>query len=237
MREEMGVNCCHANQDKFWVPRSRRRGVGGVSPELRSRGRRGRGVAPSRAAQPRRSPFRSPRPAPAAGPSSCALVDDAGLTERTTSWADQDHQADPVKDKYGRGGAEGRGRRRGLVLRRKRCCGSDEAADPITSNLYTATARRPRCQPRRCSLRSAAATPPPRRAATGETVLDLGSGGGIDVLLSARRVGPTGKAYGLDMTDEMLELARDNARRPARPTWSSSRARSSRSRCPTTPWT
>jgi len=45
----------------------------------------------------------------------------------------------------------------------------------------------------------------------GETVLDLGSGGGIDVLLSARRVGPTGKAYGLDMTDEMLTLARDNA--------------------------
>ena len=45
----------------------------------------------------------------------------------------------------------------------------------------------------------------------GETVLDLGSGGGIDVLLSARRVGPTGKAYGLDMTDEMLELARNNA--------------------------
>jgi arsenite methyltransferase len=47
----------------------------------------------------------------------------------------------------------------------------------------------------------------------GETVLDLGSGGGIDVLLSASRVGPTGKAYGLDMTDEMLELARDNARK------------------------
>ena len=47
----------------------------------------------------------------------------------------------------------------------------------------------------------------------GEVVLDLGSGGGIDVLLSARRVGPTGKAYGLDMTDEMLALARENARR------------------------
>src|SRR5205823_14549293 len=46
----------------------------------------------------------------------------------------------------------------------------------------------------------------------GETVLDLGSGGGIDVLLSARRVGPTGKAYGLDMTDEMLALARENQR-------------------------
>ena len=69
----------------------------------------------------------------------------------------------------------------------------------------------------------------------GEVVLDLGSGGGIDVLLSARRVGPTGKAYGLDMTDEMLALARENQaksgldqrRVPAR-------ARSSTSRCPTT---
>ena len=68
----------------------------------------------------------------------------------------------------------------------------------------------------------------------GETVLDLGSGGGIDVLLSARRVGPTGKAYGLDMTDEMLALARANQRkagvdeRRVR-----SRATSRRSRCPT----
>ena len=63
-------------------------------------------------------------------------------------------------------------------------------------------------------------------------MLDLGSGGGIDVLLSARRVGPTGKAYGLDMTDEMLDLARRNAARPAPPTSSSSRARSRPSRCP-----
>src|SRR5207245_9133156 len=47
----------------------------------------------------------------------------------------------------------------------------------------------------------------------GETVLDLGSGGGIDVLLSGKRVGPTGKAYGLDMTDEMLALARENQRK------------------------
>ena len=47
----------------------------------------------------------------------------------------------------------------------------------------------------------------------GETVLDLGSGGGIDVLLSAPRVGPTGKPYGIDLTDEMLELARDNQRK------------------------
>jgi arsenite methyltransferase len=66
----------------------------------------------------------------------------------------------------------------------------------------------------------------------GEVVLDLGSGGGIDVLLSARRVGPTGKAYGLDMTDEMLELARQAAPRPVPRTSSSSRDASSRSPCP-----
>ena len=67
----------------------------------------------------------------------------------------------------------------------------------------------------------------------GETVLDLGSGGGIDVLLSARRVGPTGKAYGLDMTDEMLALARRNAaegRRDERRVPEGARSR--RSRCP-----
>ena len=58
----------------------------------------------------------------------------------------------------------------------------------------------------------------------GETVLDLGSGGGIDVILSAKRVGDTGLAYGLDMTDEMLALARANAQEPASATRSSSRA-------------
>ena len=67
----------------------------------------------------------------------------------------------------------------------------------------------------------------------GETVLDLGSGGGIDVLLSARRVGPSGKAYGLDMTDDMLALARENQERRARTMSNSSRAKSSISRCRT----
>ena len=57
----------------------------------------------------------------------------------------------------------------------------------------------------------------------GETVLDLGSGGGIDVLLSAKRVGPAGKAYGLDMTDEMLALARENQRKAELRTSSSRR--------------
>ena len=67
----------------------------------------------------------------------------------------------------------------------------------------------------------------------GETVLDLGSGGGIDVLLSAKRVGPTGFAYGLDMTPEMLDLAAATPPTPAPPTSSSSKAGWRRSRCPT----
>ena len=71
----------------------------------------------------------------------------------------------------------------------------------------------------------------------GETVLDLGSGGGIDVLLSARRVGPAGKAYGLDMTEEMLAWPGPTPAPPARRTWSSCVGRSRRSRCRTARWT
>src|SRR5215813_11462402 len=93
------------------------------------------------------------------------------------------------------------------------CCGSDEAADLVTSNLYSAaeTATLPAeavAASLGCGNPTALAELSP-----GETVLDLGSGGGIDVLPSAKRVGPTGKAYGLDMTDEMLALARDNQRK------------------------
>jgi SAM-dependent methyltransferase len=88
------------------------------------------------------------------------------------------------------------------------CC--DTGEDPITSNLYseTETATLPDAAVRAslgCGNPTALAELRP-----GEIVLDLGSGGGIDVILSAKRVGPTGKAYGLDMTDEMLELARRN---------------------------
>ena len=91
------------------------------------------------------------------------------------------------------------------------CCGStSESWDPITSDLYEAgeTAG----LPTEALLASLGCGNPTALAELheGETVLDLGSGGGIDVLLSARRVGPTGKAYGLDMTDEMLELALEN---------------------------
>jgi SAM-dependent methyltransferase len=91
------------------------------------------------------------------------------------------------------------------------CCGStSEAWDPITSDLYQAgeTAG----LPAEALLASLGCGNPTALAelSEGETVLDLGSGGGIDVLLSAKRVGPTGKAYGLDMTDEMLSLALEN---------------------------
>jgi arsenite methyltransferase len=97
------------------------------------------------------------------------------------------------------------------------CCGSAPSSlgksDPITSNLYARgeTAGIPE-EAVRASLGCGNPTALAELRA-GETVLDLGSGGGIDVLLSARRVGPTGKAYGLDMTDEMLALARENQRR------------------------
>ena len=95
------------------------------------------------------------------------------------------------------------------------CCGSDssQAADPITSNLYSDTETA--ALPAAAVAASLGCGNPTALAelAPGETVLDLGSGGGIDVLLSARRVGPTGKAYGLDMTDEMLALARENQRK------------------------
>jgi arsenite methyltransferase len=93
------------------------------------------------------------------------------------------------------------------------CCGAapaDGSTDPITSNLYDAAQSGQ--IPAEAMLASLGCGNPTALAKLnpGETVLDLGSGGGIDVLLSARRVGPTGKAYGLDMTDEMLALANAN---------------------------
>src|SRR5215467_11231335 len=96
------------------------------------------------------------------------------------------------------------------------CCGGSPATgccDPITSNLYDASQAGQ--IPEEALLASLGCGNPTALAnlSPGETVLDLGSGGGIDVLLSAKRVGPTGKAYGLDMTDEMLALANDNKKK------------------------
>jgi arsenite methyltransferase len=96
------------------------------------------------------------------------------------------------------------------------CCGSSNSVhegDFITANLYTESETA--ALPAEAVAASLGCGNPTALAElqVGETVLDLGSGGGIDVLLSARRVGPTGKAYGLDMTDEMLALARENQRK------------------------
>jgi arsenite methyltransferase len=98
------------------------------------------------------------------------------------------------------------------------CCGQDRsgldgASDPITSNLYDAAEQG---EVPDTAIKASLGCGNPTALAElklGEVVLDLGSGGGIDVLLSARRVGPTGKAYGLDMTDEMLALAEENKRK------------------------
>jgi arsenite methyltransferase len=114
---------------------------------------------------------------------------------------------DVVKQKYGQAAL------RVVSGAKNSCCGGGPAdahcADPITSNLYGAELGE---LPDTAVLASLGCGNPTALAQLnpGETVLDLGSGGGIDVLLSARRVGPTGKAYGLDMTDEMLALANSN---------------------------
>lgn len=116
-----------------------------------------------------------------------------------------------VKERYGSAAA------RVMSGRSNSCCGDTKGtgcgADPITSNLYHGTQAGE--IPEEALLASLGCGNPTALAKLnlGETVLDLGSGGGIDVLLSARRVGPTGKAYGLDMTDEMLALAEENKRR------------------------
>ena len=97
------------------------------------------------------------------------------------------------------------------------CCGATPAevnsCDPITANLYDISQLNQ--VPEEAMLASLGCGNPTALAQLhpGEVVLDLGSGGGIDVLLSAKRVGPTGKAYGLDMTDEMLALANENKRK------------------------
>ena len=113
-----------------------------------------------------------------------------------------------VREKYGAAA------RNAVANQKASCCGTGKkkAWDPITTNLYEADETR--SLPGAAVLASLGCGNPTALAElkAGEVVLDLGSGGGIDVLLSAKRVGPTGKAYGLDMTDEMLELARENQR-------------------------
>jgi 2-polyprenyl-3-methyl-5-hydroxy-6-metoxy-1,4-benzoquinol methylase len=116
-----------------------------------------------------------------------------------------------VKEKYGQAAM------RVVSGEGSACCGSSPSSccsggDPITTNLYSQLQKDE--LPEGAVLASLGCGNPTALAELkpGETVLDLGSGGGIDVLLSAKRVSPGGKAYGLDMTDEMLALARDNQR-------------------------
>jgi arsenite methyltransferase len=117
---------------------------------------------------------------------------------------------DAVKEKYGSAALR-------VATGGSSCCGAapvtGSSCDPITSNLYDAAQSGQ--IPAEAMLASLGCGNPTALAKldVGETVLDLGSGGGIDVLLSARRVGPTGKAYGLDMTDEMLALAHENKKK------------------------
>jgi arsenite methyltransferase len=116
---------------------------------------------------------------------------------------------DVVREKYGQAALR-------ATAGGSSCCGATATsgcADPITSNLYEAL--QTEGIPEEALLASLGCGNPTALAKLnpGETVLDLGSGGGIDVLLSAKRVGPAGKAYGLDMTDEMLALANENKRR------------------------
>jgi len=184
VREEMGVNCCHANQDKFWVS-----DPDGVEWEVYHLNYDLEGEEDVMAKRP-----------------SLAVVGASSCCGGTTG---DERVRDLVKQKYGQAALR-------VVSGGTSCCGStssQSSCDPVTSNLYAPaeTAELPReavAASLGCGNPTALAELKP-----GETVLDLGSGGGIDVLLSARRVGPGGKAYGLDMTDEMLALARDNQRK------------------------
>jgi arsenite methyltransferase len=118
-----------------------------------------------------------------------------------------DNITDVVKEKYGQHAL------RVVAGQASSCCGAapetDQSCDPITSDLYGAEIAGLPADAIAASLGCGNPTAL-AQLNSGDTVLDLGSGGGIDVLLSGRRVGPTGKAYGLDMTDEMLALANAN---------------------------
>jgi arsenite methyltransferase len=130
-------------------------------------------------------------------------------TTPTPGQASGDELREAVRAKYGEAALRARD---GATS----CCGASgccETVDPITSDLYTDAEGAE--VPAEALAASLGCGNPTALAELrpGEVVLDLGSGGGIDVLLTARRVGPTGKAYGLDMTDEMLALARENQRK------------------------
>jgi len=160
---------------------------------------------------------RSGRPRPRYGCAPCPRRNPAILSSLSKSSITLDRRKE---NQYGSERESAREVRRGGASREIRgngCCGlapsSTGCADPITSNLYDSSETS--AVPGEAVLASLGCGNPAALAKLnpGETVLDLGSRGGIDVLPSARRVGSTGKAYGLDMTDEMLALARENQRK------------------------
>ena len=133
--------------------------------------------------------------------------------EIPTMFGARDALRDEVRAKYGAAARRAASGETATCGCGTSCSSKSGEWDPITSNLYEAAETQG--IPTEALLASLGCGNPTALAALepGETVLDLGSGGGIDVLLSAHRVGPTGKAYGLDMTDEMLALARENQRK------------------------
>jgi len=144
------------------------------------------------------------------GPDCCSTDDStsaAATTAPATTAADDIHSI--VRERYGAAATRAAEGASSSCCGGSSCCGDEK--DPITSDLYEAA--QVQGIPAAAVLASLGCGNPTALASLseGETVLDLGSGGGIDVLLSAQRVGPTGHAYGLDMTDEMLTLARRNA--------------------------
>jgi arsenite methyltransferase len=211
--EEMGVNCCHANQDKFWVkdPDGVEWEVYHLNYDLEGEETERRpsaltivGASGCCSGLPRSTDVSAAAGRPITSESAAATP--AGKASDVVT---DESVRELVKQKYGQAALR-------VSNAGSSCCGSASSrgtCDPVTSNLYAAgeTADLPQeavAASLGCGNPTALAELRP-----GETVLDLGSGGGIDVLLSAKRVGPTGKAYGLDMTDEMLALARENQRK------------------------
>jgi SAM-dependent methyltransferase len=154
-------------------------------------------------------------------PGCCDDTSEDASVATATAQAEQEALAATVREKYGAAARRVLDAVESATPAAASCCGPvssccgaaafDGTVDPITSNLYVTGETD--LLPDAAVLASLGCGNPTALAALkpGEVVLDLGSGGGIDVILSARRVGPTGKAYGLDMTDDMLQLARNNA--------------------------
>ncbi len=209
VREEMGVNCCHANQDKFWVqdPDGVEWEVYHLNYDLEEE-TQVRSEGSSKPAVSATS-FPMAKVGACCAPQSTDRQQSAGrqasASREEATMSDHDTKAS-VRQKYGQAASR-------VTEGGSACCGpvaSRGKSDPITSNLYE-TDEIAGLPPETLEASLGCGNPVAlAELKPGETVLDLGSGGGIDVLLSARRVGPTGKAYGLDMTDEMLALAREN---------------------------